>query len=1444
MTKKTLALLLTLVMTFALLPVHVLATEFSDMPDNWSTTALEHAVSNGLLNGENGQIRPDDNLTRAQMAAIINRAFGSTEKADLSGYSDVHEYKWYYDDMAKAVQMGIFTGYNNKLSPDNSITRQEVFVVLARAFKITAGDPAVLSDFEDTGAISSWAVDAVSALIEAGYVNGNNGKINPLSYITRAEFAQLMYNMAKVYISTEGTYPSISSGNVIINTPDVTLKDVNVTGDLIIGDGVGDGNVTLVNVNVSGRMVIRGGGLHTIKILGTSNLQHIIIARVDGQVRVYTEDGTVVGEVIVDGKDDVLIEGSVSAVTILANDVTVTAKNAMIDDAVIEGDNSKLIVESDSSIDTLTVESANTEIEVNGQITDVIVNEESAAISGSGRVETVQANADNVSVTTENTLVTAAQGTTGIIAGTQDVSEGTTQNTTPDSIGTGTPGAASNGYSVSIDQAAINASNKTAFSFTFSSAEVGADYTYSIDDTNGGTAAVTGNGTISTATDQITGIDVSGLDDDTLTLTVTITGKTDQTDSVVKDTLVPSGYNISIDQSTVNSANETAFSFTFSSAETGTNYTYSIDDTNGGTAPVTGSGTIATATDQISGIDVSGLDDDTLTLTVYLTDSCGNQGSDTTDTVTKDVTAPSGYTVSIDQGAINTTNDTALSFTFAGAEVGTDYAYTISDGSGTVTGSGTISTATDQISSLDVSSLGDGTLNLSVILTDIAGNAGTAATDNVTKETTAPGGYTVSIDQESINAANDTALSFTFASAEVGTDYAYTISDGSGTVTGSGTISTATDQISSIDVSGLGDGTLNLSVTLTDAAGNVGSAATDSVTKDATAPSGYSVSIDQSAVTAANEGSVSLTFASAEVGAYYTYSIDDTNGGTAAVTGSGTISTATDQISGIDVSGLDDDTLTLTVYLSDSNGNQGGNATDTVVKDTVIPGGYTVSIDQGAINAANDTALSFTFASAEVGTDYAYTISDGSGTVTGSGTISTATDQISNINVSGLGDGTLNLSVTLTDAAGNVGSAGTDIVTKDATPPSGYSVSFDQSSVIPSNKTSISFTFAAAEVGTNYTYSIDDTNVGTSAVTGSGTISSATDQISGIDVSGLDDDTLTLTVYLTDSYGNQGSNTNDTVVKDTVSPSGYSVNIDQIAVNSTTETTMSFTFSSAEAGANYSYSIDDTNGSTAAVTGSGTIATATDQISGIDVSGLDDGTLTLTVILTDAVGNVGSAATDTVTKDVVAPSYTSGYPTVLTIGTTSFTIRQYFSESSSRSYIIIVADGSAAPSVAEVLAGVSSGGGSPIMHTVALAPNVGFSGLSEGTAYDVYFVAQDTAGNYQSSVTKLDVTTTSVIPATLTVSVTGSAAGSYYEIGTYSKITDDYNSTGRPLYRLVNGYGTFELYWDTGSNGWVINYSDWGIVLHANSNTAISPPKTGWSATDNPANNTQATISY
>lgn len=503
------------------------------------------------------------------------------------------------------------------------------------------------------------------------------------------------------------------------------------------------------------------------------------------------------------------------------------------------------------------------------------------------------------------------------------------------------------------------------------------------------------------------------------------------------DITAPSGYSISINQNYINSNNQNSLSFTFSGAEIGTTYNYSIDDTNGSTLAVTGSGTITGANQQISGINVSSLDDDNLTLSVYLIDDAGNRGSNVTDIINKDTVAPSGYSVSIDQARIDQANVTELSFTFSGAEPGTAYNYTIaSDGGGTdVTGSGTISAEADCISEIDVSGLSDGTLTLAVYLTDIAGNKGNNEIVTVSKDTNLPGVYDVNIEQSYINIINENNMSFKFSGAEINTTYNYSIDDKNGStpaVTGSGAV-TAQDQIiSGINVSSLDDGTLTLTVYLKDDGGNQGLDVIKTIEKDTITPSGYSVDIDQNYINTSNENNMSFTFDGAEIDAMYNYSIDDENGGTPPVTGSGTITAEDKTMTDINVSSLDDDSLTLTVYLTDEAGNQGSDAIKIVEKDTEVPSGYSVSIDQTQINQSNMTGLSFTFSGAEPGTTYNYTItSDGGGTdVTGSETISTEADCISGIDVSGLSDGTLTLAVYLTDTAGNQGNNETDTVYK------------------------------------------------------------------------------------------------------------------------------------------------------------------------------------------------------------------------------------------------------------------------------------------------------------------------------------------------------------------------------------------------------------------------------
>ncbi|WP_235941844.1 MBG domain-containing protein, partial [Cyclobacterium roseum] len=100
---------------------------------------------------------------------------------------------------------------------------------------------------------------------------------------------------------------------------------------------------------------------------------------------------------------------------------------------------------------------------------------------------------------------------------------------------------------------------------------------------------------------------------------------------------------------------------------------------------------------------------------------------------------------------------------------------------------------------------------------------------------------------------------------------------------------------------------------------------------DNSAPSGYSVTIDQNVIDEANQDQVGFTFAGAELESTYTFSFNSSGGG-AAITGSGTILSTTQQVTGIDLSSVPNGLITLTVALTDISGNQGPEVTAQVDK--------------------------------------------------------------------------------------------------------------------------------------------------------------------------------------------------------------------------------------------------------------------------------------------------------------------------------------------------------------------------------------------------------------------------------------------------------------------------------------------------------------------------------
>ena len=299
-TKRILALFLAVV-TCLSLAVSASAASISDFKDvdakAWYAEAVTAAVDNGLLYGKSKtQLDPNGLLTRAEMAAITNRSFGCYKAADISAYKDVAKSKWYYKDVALAVQMGTYNGRSSSaMAPDAPISRQEAMTVVARALELDydSYSKTDLSAFSDRSEISNWAMPYVRAMVGADYIHGRGKVLAPLDNITRAEFAQIFANIIGTYIVSKGTYDKDIKGSVLIRTDDVELKNLTVDGDLIIGCGAADGKIVLDNVTVKGRLLVWGGGTKAVYCNNATQMPAVVVARVDDAVKViYDRDST------------------------------------------------------------------------------------------------------------------------------------------------------------------------------------------------------------------------------------------------------------------------------------------------------------------------------------------------------------------------------------------------------------------------------------------------------------------------------------------------------------------------------------------------------------------------------------------------------------------------------------------------------------------------------------------------------------------------------------------------------------------------------------------------------------------------------------------------------------------------------------------------------------------------------------------------------------------------------------------------------------------------------------------------------------------------------------------------------------------------------------------------------------------------------------------------
>jgi hypothetical protein len=175
--------------------------DISDVPvDHWAYSFIKPMYDQGYLPDlPSGQFQPDSELTRAELAALLDKAFeleasGATSQA----FVDVPDNYWASESIAKAVAGGYMSGYpENEFKPDQPVPRYQVVVVLSSGLNLAPAENAdvVLQQYIDTQTLPDWSKPQIAAATNAGLVvnHPNLDQLRPDAIATRAEITAMIH---------------------------------------------------------------------------------------------------------------------------------------------------------------------------------------------------------------------------------------------------------------------------------------------------------------------------------------------------------------------------------------------------------------------------------------------------------------------------------------------------------------------------------------------------------------------------------------------------------------------------------------------------------------------------------------------------------------------------------------------------------------------------------------------------------------------------------------------------------------------------------------------------------------------------------------------------------------------------------------------------------------------------------------------------------------------------------------------------------------------------------------------------------------------------------------------------------------------------------------------------------------------------------------------------
>lgn len=315
----------------------VSAKESTEVVPAWVSQEVQAWKALELLRGDSqGNLLLQNEISRVEFIAFINRIMNYQAESNKE-LNDVSDDAWFAADVKKAIAAQILQGDGKgNINPTQPITREEAAVIVTRVFQLisTANE---LQPFQDDANISAWAKEAVYTLKHAGFVIGNSlGQFEARKAITRAEAIKMINNVMGYLVADHKVHSDITSTNLVVNTSDNTLSNINLSGNLYITVGAAGGTIVLDNVNVTGTIYVNGNA--KVVIRNSHAGQMIVSSDVEDAIMIELEGSTTVSSLTLHTATELAVGAQASIDTLTINAASIVTGTGAIETAVINAE--------------------------------------------------------------------------------------------------------------------------------------------------------------------------------------------------------------------------------------------------------------------------------------------------------------------------------------------------------------------------------------------------------------------------------------------------------------------------------------------------------------------------------------------------------------------------------------------------------------------------------------------------------------------------------------------------------------------------------------------------------------------------------------------------------------------------------------------------------------------------------------------------------------------------------------------------------------------------------------------------------------------------------------------------------------------------------------------------------------------------------------------------